>query len=128
MRLFAVARTLSVVMGVMLLLAVYGAVRPPFTSEPSLSEPVVVTVEATPPRDPRYIVIESLDLTFTEEAYYERVRDQIEQDGWETVCVLHLGTLAREAQYLSVNSARQNLVYVTECATASELAQGASVP
>ncbi len=79
------------------------------------------------PSIPNYIVIESLDLTFTEEAYHERVRDQIELEGWEAICVGHLGTLAREAQYLSVNSARQNLVYVTECA-ASELAQEAPVP
>ena len=78
-------------------------------------EPIVVTVEVTPPPDPRYIEVDVLGLTFTMEAYHERVRASIEEHGYMTICVLHLGTLAHEARYLNVNNARQNLVYVTEC-------------
>ena len=85
------------------------------TFEDPPPEPVVVTVEIEAPADPAYIVVEYIGEAFTEAAYHERVRAQIERNGFEAICVQHLGTLAREARYLSVNSARQNLVYVTEC-------------
>ncbi len=75
-------------------------------------------LQAPAPEPEPYIVVEYLGQEFTEAEYHERVRQKIAEDGYGAICVFHLGTLAREARYLSVNSARQNLVYVTECARA----------
>lgn len=66
-----------------------------------------------------YITIESLDLTFTEREYHQRVQRQIEEQGWEAVCVMHLLSLAPTARTYDVYNARMNLVLVEECADGS---------
>ncbi len=65
-----------------------------------------------------YIVVEYLGLEFSEVEYHERVRGQIERDGWGFICVQHLLSRTSGSEARSVNSARQNLVYVEECALA----------
>lgn len=65
---------------------------------------------------PPYITVDTLNLTFTEREYHQRVRRQIEQYGFNTMCVEHLLTLDPAAKTYDVNHARQNLVLVTECA------------
>ena len=65
-----------------------------------------------------YITVDSLDLQFTEREYHKRVRGQIEEHGFQHMCMTHLLSLDPAAKTYDVNRARQNLVLVTECAEA----------
>lgn len=134
MKLHIVGRVVTVVLIVsILMLTAVRIVAGPFEYDGHVDQIVAEaphnhpSAPATPTPDPNYIVVEKLGLQFTETAYHQRVRDQIEDEGWSAICVSHLGTLVPEARYLSVNSARQNLVYVTECA-AADIAREAFVP
>ncbi len=68
-----------------------------------------------------YITVEALapqQTEFTEAEYRARVRGQIERDGVVAICYQHLRTLALDAKSYTVDHARQNLLYVEECAQA----------
>lgn len=67
---------------------------------------------------PPYITVESLDLTFTEREYHQRVQRQIREQGWDMICVVHLRSLDSMAKTYTVDNARMNLVIVEECENA----------
>ncbi len=77
-----------------------------------------------------YITVPALapqQTEFTEAEYRARVRGQIERDGVVAICYRHLRTLALVAKAYTVNHARQNLVYVEECAQAGASDNGGTL-
>ncbi len=83
----------------------------------------------TPAPEP-YVTVPALapqQTEFTEAEYRARVRGQIERDGMVAICYQHLRTLALVAKSYTVNHARQNLVYVEECAQAGASDNGSTL-
>ncbi len=77
-----------------------------------------------------YITVPALapqQTEFTEAEYRARVRGQIERDGVVAICYQHLRTLALDAKSYTVDHARQNLVYVEECAQAGASDNGSTL-
>ncbi len=88
-----------------------------------------VWVSAWTAPDP-YITVPALapqQTEFTEAEYRARVRGQIERDGAVAICHQHLRTLALVAKSYTVDHARQNLVYVEECAQAGASDSGSTL-
>ncbi len=91
-----------------------------------------VAIEFLPPASepPPYITVPALapqQTEVTEAEYRARVRGQIERDGVVAICHQHLRTLALVAKAYTVNHARQNLVYVEECAQAGASDSGGTL-